>query len=164
MAAVQASPPLRIFAAIAPEIATSRSASSRTINGELPPSSIDALTTRGAHSSSSRRPTAVEPVKESLRTRASPRTASTSGAGSSVHTTFTTPSGTPASSSSRTIAIAVSGVSSAGLSTTVHPAASAGPSLRAAIAAGKFHGVISSAIPIGSCATSIRFAPLGATA
>ena len=46
----------------------------------------------------------------------------------------------------------------------MHPAASAGPSLRAAIAAGKFHGVISSATPIGSWATSIRFAPLGATA
>ena len=103
-------------------------------------------------------------MKESLRTRGSPRTASASGAGSSVQTTLTTPSGTPASSSSRAIASAVSGVSSAGLSTTVQPAASAGPILRVAIAAGKFQGVISSAIPIGACATSIRFAPLGATA
>ena len=71
LAAVQASPPLRILAAIAPAIATSRSASSRTRNGELPPSSIDALMTCGAHSSSRRRPTAVEPVNDSLRTRGS---------------------------------------------------------------------------------------------
>ena len=79
-----------------------------------------------------------------------------------MQTTFTTPSGTPASSNSRTIAIAVSGVSSAGLSTTVQPAASAGPILRVAIAAGKFHGVISSEMPIGACETSIRFVPPGA--
>ena len=46
----------------------------------------------------------------------------------------------------------------------MQPAASAGPILRVAIAAGKFQGVISSAMPIGACATSIRFAPLGATA
>ena len=57
--------------------------------------------------------------------------------------TLTTPSGTPASASSPAMASAVSGVSSAGLSTTVQPAASAGPILRVAIAAGKFHGVTS---------------------
>ena len=48
----------------------------------MPPSSIDALITCGAHSSSRRRPTAVEPVNDSLRTRGSLRTASASGAGS----------------------------------------------------------------------------------
>ena len=58
---------------------------------------------------------------------------------------MTTPSGTPASASSAAIASAVSGVSPAGLSTTGQPAARAGPILRVAIAAGKFHGVISSA-------------------
>ena len=45
----------------------------------------------------------------------------------------------------------------------MQPAASAGPSLRVAIAAGKFQGVISSAMPIGACATSIRLVPPGAT-
>ena len=79
-------------------------------------------------------------------------------------TTLITPAGTPARSSSATIASAVSGVSSAGLSTTVQPAASAGPSLRVIIAAGKFQGVISSEMPIGACATSIRLAPEGASA
>ncbi len=46
-------------------------------------------------------------------------------------------------------ASADSGVSLAGLSTTVQPAASAGPILRVAMAAGKFHGVISTLTPTG---------------
>ena len=62
-----------------------------------------------------------------------------------------------------TISNAVSGVSSAGLRTTVQPAASAGPILRVAIAAGKFQGVISSETPIGAWPTSMRFVPAGAT-
>jgi len=47
------------------------------------------------------------------------------------------------------IANAVSGVSEAGFSTTVHPAASAGAILRAAMAAGKFHGVTRAETPTG---------------
>ena len=163
MAAVHASPPLRIFAAMASRTATSRSASASTRNGALPPSSIDVLMTRRAARPSRCRPTAVEPVKLSLRTRGSARMASHSGPGSSVTTTLTTPSGTPASRRMATISSAVSGVSSAGLSTTVQPAASAGPILRVAIAAGKFQGVISSDTPTGACATSMRFVPAGAT-
>ncbi len=45
---------------------------------------------------------------------------------------------------------AVSGVSSAGLSTTVLPAASAGASFHDAIVSGKFHGVMSATTPSGS--------------
>ena len=45
---------------------------------------------------------------------------------------------------------AVSGVSSAGFSTTVLPAASAGPSFQEAIVSGKFQGVISPTTPSGS--------------
>ena len=47
------------------------------------------------------------------------------------------------------MASAVSGVSAAGLSTTVQPAARAGAILRVAMAAGKFHGVTSAATPTG---------------
>ena len=65
-------------------------------------------------------------------------------------TTLTTPSGSPASSAIRSNSSAVSGVSSAGLSTTVLPAASAGPSFHAAIVSGKFHGTISATTPSGS--------------
>ncbi len=50
----------------------------------------------------------------------------------------------------------VSGVSEAGLSTTGQPAASAGPILRVAMAAGKFHGVTSTAMPAGLCCTKMR--------
>ena len=60
------------------------------------------------------------------------------------------------------ISSAVSGVSLAGLSTTVHPAASAGPILRVAIAAGKFQGVTSTQMPTGWCSTTILLAPEGA--
>ena len=52
-----------------------------------------------------------------------------------------------ASSPSR---IAVSGVSSAGLSTTVFPAASAGAKPQPAIGIGKFHGTITPTTPSGS--------------
>ncbi len=77
-------------------------------------------------------------------------------------TTLTTPGGTPASSRIATIASAVSGVSLAGLSTMVQPAASAGAILRVAIAAGKFHGVTRTQMPTGSCVTMIWLAPDGA--
>ena len=58
----------------------------------------------------------------------------------------------------------MNGVSPAGFSTQVQPAASAGPSLRVAIAAGKFHGVTITATPIGWYWTRMRLAPPGATA
>ena len=45
---------------------------------------------------------------------------------------------------------ALSGVCSAGLSTTVQPAARAGPSFQAAINSGKFQGMICPTTPIGS--------------
>ena len=75
---------------------------------------------------------------------------------------MTTPSGTPASLRMAATANAVSGVSLAGLSTTVQPAASAGPILRVAMAAGKFHGVTSTLTPTGCRCTRIRLAPAGA--
>src|SRR5215472_18962847 len=69
---------------------------------------------------------------------------------------LTTPAGTPASSRIGISASMVSGVSDAGLSTTGQPAASAGPIFRVAIAAGKFHGVTSTATPAGRCWTKMR--------
>ena len=46
--------------------------------------------------------------------------------------------------------MAVSGVCSAGFSTTVQPVASAGASFHDAISSGKFHGTIWPQTPIGS--------------
>jgi hypothetical protein len=56
----------------------------------------------------------------------------------------------PASAMSSTSRRAVSGVCSAGLSTTVQPVVSAGPSFHAAISSGKFHGMIWPTTPMGS--------------
>ena len=75
--------------------------------------------------------------------------------------TLTTPSGKPASTSSCTKARVVRGVSSAGFTTTVQPAASAGAILRVAIASGKFHGVMKKHGPTGRWLTTIRPVPSG---
>ncbi len=60
-----------------------------------------------------------------------------------------------------TKASVVRGVSSAGLMTTVHPAASAGAILRVAIASGKFHGVMKKQGPTGRWLTIMRPVPSG---
>src|SRR6202000_1521566 len=104
----------------------------------------------------------VEPVKDSLRTAGSASMAVTTGPDRRDGTTLTTPSGTPSSVSSAARARAVSGVSLAGLTTTAQPAARAGPIFRVIIAAGKFHGVTSTATPTGCRVTRIRPAPDGA--
>ena len=73
-----------------------------------------------------------------------------------VVTTLSTPGGRPASARISVIANDDSGVNAAGLSTMVQPAASAGPTLRVAIAIGKFQGVISTHGPTGWRVTRIR--------
>ena len=65
-------------------------------------------------------------------------------------TTFTTPSGTPASLSSDAMNKALSGVSSAGLCTTTLPAASAGAILDVDRISGKLNGVMAATTPSGS--------------
>ena len=65
-------------------------------------------------------------------------------------TTLTTPSGIPAPVAISANRSAVSGVSSAGFSTTVLPAANAGASFHEAITSGKFHGTINPTTPSGS--------------
>jgi len=71
-------------------------------------------------------------------------------------TTLNTPGGKPARSASSASASAHSGVASAGLATTVQPAASAGDTFRVIIAIGKFQGVIDALTPIGCFITSTR--------
>ena len=65
-------------------------------------------------------------------------------------TTFTTPSGIPASRASPASRLAESGVSSAGFRTTVLPHARAGPSFHEAMLSGKFQGTIAATTPRGS--------------
>ncbi len=116
---------------------------------DLPPSSSVTRLIVSAAPAAIERPTSVEPVNAIF---------ATSGCSTSrcpqvrpgPTTTFTTPAGIPASSTSSENLSDVSGVSSAGLSTTVLPAASAGASFHAAIVSGKFHGVISPTTPSDS--------------
>ena len=115
LAAVHASPMLRIFAAIAASTATSRFASSHTMNGAFPPSSIEVRNTPRAHCSSSSFPTGVEPVNDSLRALPESIHGSTTEPGDVVHTIESTPSGRPASRSRSTMYSEVRGVRLAGL-------------------------------------------------
>src|SRR5215813_531468 len=148
---------LRILATMAPSMAASISASSNTMKGALPPSSIAGFTTLSAASCRSLRPTSVEPVNDTTRTRGSCSIALTTVPDERDGITLTTPAGTPASSRIGISASMVRGVSEAGLSTTVQPAASAGPILRVAIAAGKFLGVPAEELGrIGDLAARIR--------
>src|SRR5258708_13410005 len=121
------------------------------MNGGLPPSCIEELARVLAASRSNTLPTCVEPVKDSLRTRESLMIAPTTFDERCDGMTLTTPGGTPASSSRLAIASAVSGVSEAGLRMTVQPAASAGPILRDATAARKFHGATKIETPAAGC-------------
>src|SRR5690606_10552796 len=107
------------------------------------------------------RPTSVEPVNDSLRNRGSAMIGADRALDRDVCTTFTTPAGRPASSSSRVKKMVVSGVSAGGLITTVQPAASAGAILRVAIAKGKFHGVTKNDGPTGRWETTMRPVPSG---
>ena len=68
----------------------------------------------------------------------------------------------PPRSASAATASADSGVCSAGFSTIVQPAASAGAVFRVGIAAGKFQGVIPAVTPIGCLSTRMRRSALGA--
>ena len=142
LAAVHASPMLRILAITAPSTASSTSASSNTRNGAFPPSSIDTRRMLCADCSISLRPTSVEPVKESLRSRASPMIGFETSLDLLDVTMLSTPAGSPASSRISPSASIESGVCCAGLTTIVQPAAIAGPILRVPIAMGKFQGVI----------------------
>ena len=109
-------------------------------------------------------PTSFEPVNPSLRTGgldvSSPPIAGASSA--APVTTERTPGGSPASSAERGDGERDRGVCSAGLSTIVQPAASAGADLRVGIAAGKFQGVIPAVTPTGSFVTWIRLSGHGA--
>ena len=72
LAQTQVWPVLRNLEMIAPSTAASRSASSKTRKGALPPSSMETFFTVAAHCSISSLPTSVDPVKVSLRTMGFP--------------------------------------------------------------------------------------------
>src|SRR5439155_21180789 len=138
-----------------PSTALSRSASSNTMNGALPPSSSESFLTVLAHCAISVLPVSVDPVNESLRT-VGLLVSSAPISDAAPVMTLNTPFGTPARSASSTSASAENGVCEAGFNTTVQPAAIAGPALRVIMASGKFHGVMHATTPIGSLVTTMR--------
>src|SRR5215510_9090390 len=148
-------PVLRYFDAIAPSTAASRSASSNTMNGALPPSSSDSFFTVPAHCAISSLPVSVDPVNDNLRT-VGLEVSSAPISGADPVMTLNTPFGTPARSASSARASAENGVCDAGFKTTVQPDAIAGPALRVIIASGKFQGVTQATTPTGSFVTRIR--------
>src|SRR2546426_11321986 len=100
LAQTQVWPALRYLEAIEPSTAASRSASSNTMNGALPPSSSERFLIVSADCFMSVRPVSVEPVKEGLRTagggdRWPPRARGFPVMG--VHTPFGVPGGAPRS-------------------------------------------------------------------
>ena len=155
---MQVWPVLRNLQISAPATASSRSASSKTMNGALPPSSSETFfTCRRAlrHQQLPDLGRAGEAELADERVRRSARAPITGASSAAPVTISKTPSGSPASRPSRATASAESGVCSAGFSTIVQPAASAGAALRVGIAAGKFHGVIPAVTPTGSFVTTI---------
>ena len=94
-------------------------------------------------------PTSVDPVNTILRTsgwvtKRSPTTEPLPGS------TWNRSAGSPASTASSPSRMVVSGVHSAGLTSTALPAASAGAKPHDAIVIGKFHGVMTPTTPSGS--------------
>src|SRR5947209_9226185 len=102
-----------------PSTALSRSASSKIMNGDLPPSSSESFLWVSAVALRMARPTSVEPVNAILST--SGCFTSASPVEPSPVTMFTTPGGNATSWQMCAKASAVKGVNSAGFKTTVFP-------------------------------------------
>ena len=150
--AVQVWPPLRkqLATVILTAFASSSSdTSASTTLADLPPSSSVTRLSVSAATPAIVRPTGVDPVNETWstcgwRVSRSPTTRPLPG------TRLNAPAGSPASSKTRASSKAASGVSPAGLSTTVVPAASAGTTFTTTWCSGRFHGVIAATTPTGS--------------
>ena len=138
-----------------PSAAASRSALAPTTAAFLPP--ISANTGRGNAPSDIRRPisrpTSAEPVKA---TPSTPEPTSASPVLGPPWTSEITPSGTPASASSRATAPPDAGASSGGFSTTALPAARAAAVIPKASANGKLNGAMTPKTPYGRRTSTLR--------
>ena len=129
--------------------AASRSTSSKMMWGDLPPSSRVTVFRFDADIWTMSRPVTYSPVKAILSTPGCEASAAPA-VGPKPGTTFSTPSGSPASAVRRASSSEVMGVCSAGFKTTVLPQASAGAVFHAAMMRGPFQGVIPPTTPSGS--------------
>ena len=144
------------------EHAPARSASSSTRNADLPPSSRNTFFNVAAPSAITARPVLVDPVNDTMSTLGSFESSAPTLWSLAVMM-LTTPAGKSVCSvTSSPSTAAAHGVSGAGLSTNVFPAASAGPILARLIWCGKFHGVIAPTTPTASRAMVRRvLMPIG---
>src|SRR5262249_1684703 len=124
------------------------SASSNTITGAWPPSSMVTRFTVSAAAFSTRLPTGTDPVSVTLRTTGE---ASSFGEMTLMApvSRLTTPGGNPAAWQHSTMRATEVGASSAGRQMIEQPAASAGAILRAARMAGKFQAAKAATVPTG---------------
>src|SRR6218665_2968026 len=129
--------------------ARSTSASSQTITGEGPPSSIVMRFMWLPASAAICLPTGTEAVNETLRTMGEAMRDSDTPLGTPP-TTWSTPGGRPASWNRRAMVPTALGESSGPLMMIVQPAATAAAILRMAWLYGKFQGVNAAHTPIGS--------------
>ena len=124
------------------------SASSKTTQAPLPPSSSSVRFMVRAAFSAMVTPTWVDPVKLTQST-SSASTSAAEEAGPLPLTRFTTPGGNPTSLRMRTSSTMASGSWGAGFTTTVLPAASAGATLPAMFTMGKLYDVMQATTPSG---------------
>src|SRR6195952_3452666 len=142
-------PELTNICATPPATALLKSASSRMMFGDLPPSSwLTRLTVVAARLATSM-PARVDPVNEIMSIPGCSLIAAPTS-GPRPLTRLNTPFGTPASCMISAKINADDGVNSDGFSTIVHPAASAGATLQAIWFSGQFQGVIIPMTPTGS--------------
>ena len=136
----------------APSTARSRSASSITTSGFLPPSSRHGFCRWRPQSSPILAPTALEPVKPTLSTRpaSSARSSPAKVAAPSAWTRLSTPPGTPPAWKRRASASPSAGEYSAGFQTTALPHRIAGTRYHDGTATGKLPAVMIAATPTGT--------------
>ena len=130
----QISPCVKKFASSAAETALSRSASAKTISGDLPPSSSVTSFRLAAAAAMTFLPVPTSPVSETLAMRSC--WVSNWPVSAKPCTTLNTPSGSPASLKTSASFSAVRGVSSAGLKIMALPQARAGAAFQQAICSG----------------------------
>ena len=145
--AQQTCPWLNQIASTIPSTVLSKSASSKTRKGDLPPSSKVSFLSLEAVFSRIWRPTSVEPVNAIFETPG--WAANIAPVVPEPVSRLKTPGGRPIRWHISANQIAVNGVNSAGFKTTVFPAARAGATFQANISRGKFQGMIWPTTPNG---------------
>src|SRR6218665_1556553 len=143
--ATQVCPAAAKIPASSPALAWAKSASGNTIFADLPPTSRVTCAMRRAARTPTARPASTPPVKAIL---ATPQwSMSASAVSRPPVTTFRTPRGNPICSANLPASMIDAELTSAGLMTTVLPAASAGATALVVRKSGEFHGMMTPTTP-----------------